>query len=80
MKDNRWKRDRYRLQKLLLKYHKTINKKGELPTRLIIPAMNFTATFLNIGYPGIKRCLDKGKVNYSRDYIVQSPDLKKTAK
>ena len=62
--------------KLLIKYHKTINKKGEFPTRLVITATNFTATFSNIGYLGIKRCLDKGKVNYSQVSIVQASDLK----
>ena len=36
----------------------------------------FTTTFSNIGYFGIKRCLDKGKVNYSRVSIVQASDLK----
>ena len=35
-----------------------------------------TATFSKIGYLGIKRCLDKGKVNYSRFSIVQASDLK----
>ena len=62
--------------KLLIKYHKTINKKGELPTRLVIPATNFTATSYKIGYLGIKRCLDKGTVNYSLDSIVQASNLK----
>ena len=50
--------------KLLIKYHKTINKKRELKTRLVIPATNFTAKFSMIGYLGIKQILDKGKVNY----------------
>ena len=40
---------------LLIKDHRTINKKGEFPTRLVIPAKNFTATFSKIGYLGIKR-------------------------
>ena len=62
--------------KLLIKDLKTINEKGGFPTRLVIPATNFTATFSKIGYLGIKRCLDKGKVNYSRDYIVQASYLK----
>ena len=44
--------------KLLIKYHKTINDKGGLPTRLTIPATNFTATLSNISYLGIKRMLD----------------------
>ena len=62
--------------KLLIKDHKTINEKGELPTRLVIPATKFTTTFSRIGYLGIKMCLDKAKVNYSRVLIVQSSDLK----
>ena len=49
-----------------------------LPIRLVILATNFTATFSKIGYLGIKRCLDKGKVNYSRNSIVQASDLKET--
>ena len=28
--------------KLLVRNHKTINKKGGFPTRLVIPVMNFT--------------------------------------
>ena len=43
---------------------------------MVIPVTNFTATFSKICYIGIKRCLDKGKVNYSRFSIVQSSDLK----
>ena len=64
--------------KLIIKDHKAINKKEELPTRLVIPATNFTAIFSNIGYLVIKRCLDKVKVNYSRNSIVQASDLKET--
>ena len=64
--------------KLLIKYHKTINENGEFPTRLVIPATNFTLTFSKIGYLGINRCLYKGKVNYSRNSIVQASDLKET--
>ena len=64
--------------KLLIKYYKTINENKEFPTRLVIPATNFTATFSKIGYLGIKRCLDKVKVNYSRNSIVQASDLKET--
>ena len=45
---------------------------------MVIPATKFTATFSKIGYLGIKRCLDKGKVNYSRNSIVQASDLKET--
>ena len=62
--------------KLLINDHKTINEKGALSTRLVIPALKFTVTFFNISYLGIKRCLDKGKVNYSQVSIVQASDLK----
>ena len=62
--------------KLLIKYHNTINEKGEFPTRLVIPRQNFTTTFSNIGYLGIKRLLDKVKVDYSRVSIVQLSNLK----
>ena len=61
---------------ILIKYHKTTNEKGESPTRLVIPATKFTAAFSKISYLGIKRCLVKGKVNYSRVSIVQASNLK----
>ena len=64
--------------KLLIKDHNTINYKEELRTRFVVPATNFTATFSKIGYLGINICLDKGKVNYSRNSIVQASDLKET--
>ena len=49
--------------KILIKYHKAINKKGGFSTRLVIPETNFTATFSKIEFLGIKRILDKTKVN-----------------
>ena len=64
--------------KLLIKVPRTINENGEFPTRLVIPTTNFTETLSNIGYLGIKRCLDKGKVNHSRNSIVQASNLKET--
>ena len=62
--------------KLLIKDHKTVNEKGEFPTRLLIPTTTFTATFSEIGYLGIKRCLDKVRVNYSRDSIFRASKMK----
>ena len=61
--------------KIIIKDHKTINKNREFPTRLVIPTTNFTATFSKMGYLGIKRCLDKVKLNYSRNSIVQASYL-----
>ena len=52
--------------KLTIKHHKKTNRKEEFPIRLVIPGMNFTATFSEIGYLGMKRMLDKSKENYSR--------------
>ena len=47
--------------KLLIKDHKKkIN--DEYPTRLIIPATNFTATFSKLGYLGLKAILDENKI------------------
>ena len=45
--------------KLLIKDHKTINKKMEFSTMLLVPVTNFTTTFSKVGYPEIKKCLDK---------------------
>ena len=45
--------------KLLIKDHKTINEKGELPTRLVIPSTKFTATFSKIGAASISVCSDR---------------------
>ena len=61
---------------LLIKYQNKINEKVELPTKLVIPATNFTATLSKIGYLGIKRLLDKWKLNQSRVSIVQAYYLK----
>eukprot|EP00957_Ditylum_brightwellii_P183494 13977360-Ditylum_brightwellii.AAC.1 len=61
---------------LLVKDHKEPNDDGSFPTRLVIPATNFTATFSKLGYLGIKRVLDNNKVNYSRFPIIQALDLK----
>ena len=50
--------------KLPIKDHNTINKKGGILTRLVIPVTNFTATLSKIGYLGIKIMLEKEEVNY----------------
>eukprot|EP00957_Ditylum_brightwellii_P140423 10699254-Ditylum_brightwellii.AAC.1 len=42
---------------LLIKDHKK-KKNGHYPTRLVIPATNFAATFSKIGYLGIKKIFD----------------------
>ena len=62
--------------KLLIKDHKTKNDNGEFPTRLIIPATNFTAAFPKLGYSGIRKIFDSAGVNYMRKTIIQASDLK----
>eukprot|EP00957_Ditylum_brightwellii_P057822 4385019-Ditylum_brightwellii.AAC.1 len=59
-----------------MKDHKEPDKEGSFPTRLVIPATNFTATFSKLGYLGIKHILDNNKANYSRFTIIQASDLK----
>jgi hypothetical protein len=62
---------------LLIKDHKKpCSTTGELPTRLIVPAQNFTAAFPKMGYLAIRRILDSNKVNNSKRTIIQASDLK----
>eukprot|EP00957_Ditylum_brightwellii_P210426 15364951-Ditylum_brightwellii.AAC.1 len=61
---------------LLVKDHKEPDNDSSFPTRLVILATNFTATFSKLGYLGIKRVLDDNKVNYLQFTIIQALDLK----
>ena len=51
--------------KLLVKDHKKRDTDGNFPTRLVVPATNFTAAFRNWGYLGIKSIFDMNDINYS---------------
>mgnify|MGYP001787478984 FL=1 len=62
--------------KLLIKDHKNPDSEGNFPTRLVVPANNFTSGFPRIGYLGIKRILDNNKVNYMSKTIIQASNLK----
>ena len=54
------------MPKLLIKDHKEMKADRTYPTRLVVPATNFTAGFSNAGYRGIKKILDDNKqVNYA---------------
>jgi hypothetical protein len=64
--------------KLLIKDHKKADENGNFPTRLVVPANNFTSAFPKLGYLGIKRIFDSNKVNYMKRTIIQASDLKKT--
>ena len=61
--------------KLLIKYHKRLKSMGEFPTRLVIPATNFSATFAKLGYLGLKNILEKNEINYIKFTIVQSSQV-----
>ena len=63
---------------LLIKDHKDPDGEGNYPTRLVVPATNFTARFPQAGYLGIKAIFDKNNVNYAKRTIVQASDLKET--
>ena len=62
--------------KLLIKDHKTLTSKGYLPTKIVIPATNFSATFTNVGYLGLKDVLEKNEINYTGFTIVQVSQVK----
>ena len=62
--------------KILVKDHKKKNSNGSYPTRLVVPATNFTAGFPKIGYLGIKNLFKKHKVEFGQRNIVQASDLK----
>ena len=60
--------------KLLIKDHKKRTNDG-YPTRLIIPATNFTATFSKLGYLGLKAILDENEILYNKVTITNSYNL-----
>jgi hypothetical protein len=44
---------------LITKDHKEINDDCNYPMRLVVPATNFTSTFLKLGYIGSKKIMDE---------------------
>ena len=61
--------------RLLVKNHKPLHN-GEYPTRLVVPATNFTAGFANLGYRGIKAIFEKHYISFSKYNITQALHLK----
>eukprot|EP00957_Ditylum_brightwellii_P145655 11089980-Ditylum_brightwellii.AAC.1 len=61
---------------LFVRDNKDKDERGNFPTRLVIPAANFTATFSKIGYMGTKRVLGEHRVDYPKHTTIQSLDLK----
>jgi hypothetical protein len=62
--------------KLLIKDHKEMDESGNYPTRLIVPASNFTAAFPKAGYLGIKTIFDKNRIEYQKSTIIHASQLK----
>ena len=60
----------------MIKDHKKLTCMGEFPTRLVIPATNFSATFEKLGYLGLKNILEKNEINYIKFTIVQASQVK----
>ena len=63
--------------KLLIKDHKKKKPNGDYPTRLLVPAGNFTAAFDHLGWKAIEKLLIKNKVNYQSENIKNAYDLKR---
>ena len=62
--------------KLIIKDHKKPNEEGDFPSRLIVPANNFTSAFPRLGYLGIRRIFDSNKIKYETHTISQASSLK----
>eukprot|EP00957_Ditylum_brightwellii_P206468 15348554-Ditylum_brightwellii.AAC.1 len=61
---------------LLIKDHMNLRDNEHYQTPLVIPAMNFAATFSKIGYLGIRKILDDNNANYVKHTITQASHLK----
>jgi hypothetical protein len=61
---------------LLVKDHKDKDENGDHPTRLVVPAKNFTADFPHVGQHGIRHILDRNEIDYSKKTIIQASHLK----
>lgn len=59
-----------------IKDHKDPNEDGDFPTRIVVPAMNFTAGFPKLGFTGIEKIFDKNKIDHMKKTIIQASDLK----
>ena len=44
---------------------------GDLPTRIVVSATNFSATFANVGYLGLQNILDKNEINYENSQFFK---------
>jgi hypothetical protein len=61
---------------LLIKDHKPCDKMGDFPTRLIVPAAHFVASFGKVGYLGLAKIFSKHGIVVDRFTITQAADVK----
>ena len=62
--------------RLSIKDHKAPREDGTYPTRLLIPATNFTQCYAKFAYKAIKAIFEANKIQYAKHTIVQSTHLK----
>ena len=62
--------------KILIKDHKEPDAEGNFPTRLVVPATNFTAGFPKLGYKGIKSVFEEHDIDFEARTITQASSLK----
>ena len=63
-------------QRLLIKDHKNPNTNVKFPTRLVIPATNFTANFVEVWYLGMDAIIDNHQLDYKKCTITQASQVK----
>ena len=67
--DQTIKRKRVPTPQLLIKDHKKPKENGDYPSRLVVPAGNFTAGFSHLSWRGIEYLLIKNNVDYQKKTI-----------
>ena len=75
--DQTIKRKRVPTPQLLIKDHKKPKENGDYPSRLVVPAGNFTAGFSHLSWRGIEYLLIKNNVDYQKKTIKNAYDLKR---
>ena len=62
--------------KLSMKDHKKPNEDRDFPTRIVIPATNFTSGFPKLGFSGIRNIFDENNINHMKKTMTQANNLK----
>ena len=64
------------MPQLLIKDHKKPKENGDYPSRLVVPAGNFTAALTHLAWRGIEHLLIKNEVDYQKKTIKNAYNLK----